>query len=117
MYVVTALGAAPSLTPSTMNCSALRFSGELMADFLPSSAEDLAAGREGQLEEVAGQALVGRALVDDAALGLGVGVERLPGGRGALDLVVAVVDEAGVGRLRDAEVLVVEVDRSRASTG
>ena len=37
MYVVTAFGAAPLLTPSTMNCSALRFSGELMADFLPSA--------------------------------------------------------------------------------
>ena len=37
MYVVTAFGAAPSLMPSIMNWSALRFSGESNSAFLPSS--------------------------------------------------------------------------------
>ena len=37
MYVVTPLAATPSLTPSTMNCSALTFSGESITASLPSS--------------------------------------------------------------------------------
>ena len=41
MYVVTAFGAAPFLMPSTMNCSALRFSGESNSAFLPSSESTL----------------------------------------------------------------------------
>ena len=41
MYVVTAFGAAPFLMPSTMNSSALRFSGESISAFLPSSESTL----------------------------------------------------------------------------
>src|SRR4029079_19582225 len=41
VMVVTAFGAAPSLMPSTMNCRALRFSGELIVDFEPSSERTL----------------------------------------------------------------------------
>src|SRR5829696_8236722 len=41
MYVVTAFGGAPDLMPSTMNWSALTFSGELISDFEPSSLSTL----------------------------------------------------------------------------
>src|SRR4051794_20379734 len=73
--------------------------------------EDLAAGGEQELEEVTRQALVRGALVDDAALLGGLLVDGLPGLRDRLDLLGVVVEEPGVSRLGDAEVLVLEVDR------
>src|SRR3954469_25168279 len=72
--------------------------------------QDLAAGGEAELEEVTRQALVRRALVDDAAVLGGLLVDGLPRLRDRLDLLRVVVEEAGVGRLGDAEVLVLEVD-------
>ena len=61
-----------------------------------------AAGGEGELQPVAGQALVGRALEDDAALLAGLLIGVLPGRRRLVDLVGAVVDEGRVGVLRRA---------------
>src|SRR3954471_3019399 len=72
--------------------------------------EDLAAGGEQELEEVTRQALVRGALVDDAALLGGLLVDGLPGLRDRLDLLRVVVEEPGVRRLGDAEVLALEVD-------
>src|SRR3954453_18785520 len=73
--------------------------------------EDLAAGGEQELEEVTRQALVRGALVDDAAVLAGLLVDGLPGRRDRLDLLRVVVEEAGVGRLGNGPVLVLEVDR------
>ena len=73
--------------------------------------EDLAAGRVGDLEEVAGQALVRRALVDDAVVLGGRGIDLLPRGRHLVDLVGAVVQERRVGLLRHAPRLAVVVHR------
>src|SRR3954451_23649077 len=68
----------------------------------------LPAGGEHQLEEVAGEPLIGGALVDDAAVLGRLLVHLLPGRRDLLDLVVAVVEEARVRRLRHAKLLVLE---------
>src|SRR3954452_5370920 len=70
----------------------------------------LPAGGEHQLEEVAGEPLIGGALVDDAAVLGRLLVHLLPGRRDLLDLVVAVVEEARVRRLRHAKLLVLERD-------
>ena len=88
------------------------FCGELIVDLLPPSLRHRAAGREGQLEVVAGQALVRRALVDDPALLGGVGIDLLPcRRRRAAALVGAVVDEGRVAGLGNAPVLVGVVHR------
>src|SRR3954463_7301485 len=68
--------------------------------------QDLAAGGEAELEEVTGQALVRRALVDDAALLGGLLVDGLPRRRGGLELVRPVEQERRVARRRHAPVLV-----------
>ncbi len=62
--------------------------------------EDRAACGQRDLHEVAGQALVRGALVDDAVVLGGDLVDLLPGLRHLLDLVGAVVEEARVGLLR-----------------
>src|SRR3954447_14443302 len=68
--------------------------------------QDLAAGGEAKLEEVTGQALVRRALVDDAALLGGLLVDGLPRRRRGLELVRPVEEERRVARRRHAPVLV-----------
>jgi hypothetical protein len=60
MYVTDARSAAPFSTPSTMNFSASRFSGLSSSAFVVLG-EHAPADRRRQLEEVAGEALVGRA--------------------------------------------------------
>src|SRR4029079_14553900 len=69
----------------------------------------LAAGAVEQLEEVHGEALVARSLVDEVPVALRVLVDLLPGLRRLLHLVGAVVEEACVRVERNGPVLVVEL--------
>src|SRR5919202_3155079 len=77
---------------------------------LAARVEHLAARGERELEEVTREALVRRALVDDAALLRGLLVDRLPRRRRALDLVGPVEEERRVAGRRDAPELAGVVD-------